>query len=149
MFRMSQFHNCLLVVALSMTITGCSSDNQNPDLVKAPHTVLDDPLPKGAYPQIVVLDDLQRQVVGSGLIVDKADESVSRTMRVRATLRSVSDREVPVQYRFVFMGADGASLSDDTVWQSLNFAPRTERTLTGSAPNFQAVDWRLEVRTYR
>ena len=126
----------------------CGCAQEQPDLIKAPKGPVDDPLPQGAYPQIVLLDGLARRIVGSSVRELPADSDNNKMMRVRVTLRSVVDRELPVQYRFVFLDEDGETV-DDPYWQSLTFAPRTERELVGTAPNYQAAKGKMEVRDFR
>ena len=66
-----------------------------------------------------------RRVHGRDGTLAAGEALVGRPLRLRVTLRSVTDGNLPVQYRFVFLGKDGDAVSDDPTWQSVTFAPRT------------------------
>ncbi|MEM1444455.1 MAG: DUF1425 domain-containing protein [Planctomycetota bacterium] len=110
----------------------------------APNTAAPDPLPASAYPQIVLHGGLEQEIVKERPVVTAAQPTVP--MSVRVPLRSVIDGHRVLQYRFVFFDASGGIVSDNPVYRTVSFPPRTRRFIEAQAISLEAVDWELEVR---
>ena len=131
----------LALVLSAALLAGC----KGPDLVMAPNTAAQDPLPAGAYPQIVLHDELQLALVKERPDIRPATDTMP--MKVRVPLRSVVDRTTNVQYRFVFYNAAGDQVNRNPTWRSLSFPPRTRRFVEANSIALDAVEWELEVRS--
>ena len=135
------FRSCLLAGLASVTaIFGC----KGPDNVMAPNTTADDPLPAGAYPEIVLLDGLERSLVKQG--VGQVPARAGAPMTVRATIRSIVDTTTPVEFRFLFYGANDEALTRNPVWRQRTIQPRTRVTLEANAMVEGAQRFELEIR---
>jgi len=133
-----------LFLSLALSVAGC----KGPDNIKAPGTAADDPLPAGAYPQIVLLGDLPQVLVKQN--VEFIRDPGSRLPPIaRATLRSVADKTTIVQYRFLFFGPDGESLTRNPVWRERAIQARTRVILEANAINLDATRFEMEVRRSR
>lgn len=110
----------------------------------APNTAAPDPLPAGAYPQVVLHDGLEQSLVKEQPQVRRATDSVP--MKVKVPLRSVIDSGTTVEYRFVFRDAMGDDTTTNPIRRTLTFPPRTRRFVEATAISLKAVQWELEVR---
>jgi Protein of unknown function (DUF1425) len=140
--QLNNTHKWLAAATLAglMSVVGC----KGPDLVMAPNTTADDPLPTGAYPEIVLLDGLEKRLVKQG--IDVQPTSSTTPMTVRALVRSVVDAQTSVQYRFLFFGPGGEPLTRNPVWREKVIQPRTRVTFEANAINMDAVSFELEIR---
>jgi hypothetical protein len=111
------------------------------DSTRAPRTPAEDRVAK--YPNIVLIDRLDRDLVASQPIVKPATDLTP--LSVVAPIRSISDEPLYLKYCFVFLDADGKALSDP-VWYEVTFLDRAQRNLSANAISLKAVDWRLEIR---
>jgi hypothetical protein len=111
------------------------------DTTRAPRTPSADRVTN--YPNIVLIDRLDRDLVASQPIVKPATNDTP--LSVVAPIRSISDKPLYLKYCFVFLDADGKALSDP-VWYEIAFLDRTQRNLSANAISLKAVDWRLEIR---
>jgi len=133
-----------LCLVVSVVVAGC----KGPDNVKAPGTAADDPLPAGAYPEIVLLGDLPTVLVKQN--VEFIRDPGGRLPPVaRATLRSVADKTIIIQYRFLFFGPNGEQLTRNPVWRERAIQARTRVTLEANAINLDATRFEMEVRYSR
>lgn len=112
----------------------------------SPGTPAVDRMPGTLYPQIVTLYGLDR----GNLIADapRVTPESDRPMSVTVPLRT-KRREIPVQYRILFLDARGVPIDDDPHWQYAFLQPRARTFLTANAPDIGAVDWICEVRPDR
>jgi hypothetical protein len=135
----------LLAVALfAATLVGC----KGPDLVMAPNTTADDPLPAGAYPEIVLLDGLETVLVKQD--VQTSIDPRTGMFTVQATLRSVSAQNTPYQYRLKFFDETGEQINrHNIVWKGGSIAARTRTTITERAINTKASRFEMEIRKPR
>jgi uncharacterized protein YcfL len=130
------------VVAVA-ALAGCAG----PDLVKAPNTAARDPLPIEAYPEIVLLDGLERALVKERPIVTPS--AINSPLRIRVPIRSVVDQNITIQYRTMFYGADREELSRDPAWKQRVVQARTQIFIDEMALTERAQSWRMEIRTAR
>ena len=128
------------IMLASMATLGCES----PDLVMAPNTASQDPLPAAAYPQIVLFDGLERALVKEKPTVQPADETTP--LRVSVPLRSVIDQGVTVEFKLVFRDAVGNDTNRNPVWRTITFPARGREFIRANAVSLDAVEWELQVR---
>lgn len=128
-----------LVVILMLGV-GCR------DTIQAPPTARTDPL-GGNYPHNVAIDGLHEVLVVEDAIVDESTST--RPMRVSVPVRSVSDRRVTVQYRFLFFDESGRELRYDSGWRRETIEPGLQRQFDATALQTAAADWRMEIRRAR
>jgi uncharacterized protein YcfL len=129
----------LAVCVLGLAFAGCSG----PDLVKAPAGPVDDPLAFDAYPEIVLLDGLDKALVKQKGETSRA--TASEPMTVRATLRSVRKDPIVAQYRFVFFDENGRQLTRNPVKHQVTFEPLTRRTIEANAIDMNAARYELQI----
>ncbi len=132
----SMFATALLFVAA--LVAGCTYSPGTPD---------PDPLAGGAYPQIVGLYGLDRHelLVDAPRIVNDAERPMSVTVPIRTKIR----KEIPCQYRFIFLNDRGMPIGQPAEWQYVLLQPRARTYLTGSAQDIGAADWICEIRPDR
>ena len=129
----------LLPVLFAVLMTGCTY---------APGTPDPDPLPGTAYPQVVGLYGLDR----GELLVDAprvAPEDEGRPMSVSVPIRTKIRKEIPAQYRFIFLNDRGLPIGEPAEWKYVLLQPRARTYLAGNAPDVGAVDWICEIRPDR
>ena len=147
---MQRFHHrfnaslsvCLLALLVLSLSTGCRyrPDGARPDRVS-----------EQSYPEVTVQDSLRTRIVMSAPTVrNDAGTPMSVTVPVRyIPLRRrviFGNADVPAQYRFIFLQADGTPLDPDPAWKYITLPPRTQVFLTGAAMDLGATDWRCELR---
>ncbi|MEM6257571.1 MAG: hypothetical protein AAF711_16285 [Planctomycetota bacterium] len=129
------------ILALALLMTGCSY---------APGSADVDPIPDATYPKVVTYGWLDNDFfVDAPIVVPEQD---GRPMRVSVEVRRLEpafNRELPSQYRFIFLNEYGEALDPDPVWQYRAIEPKVKTILTGAAPDTGAVDWRCEIRKDR
>ncbi len=125
---------------LAVIMTGC-------DTIQAPDAARQDPLPEGAYPRQVVLEGLNKGVVTGRPVVD--EPTADQPMRVSVPVRSVTDKELNVQYRFEFFDARNRPTRDQPGWRYVRIAGKSSVTAESAATDTNAVGWRLEIRPAR
>jgi hypothetical protein len=131
----------MLLVAGSTGLLGCGP---GPDNVMAPNTAAPDPLPEGAYPEIVLLNGLEHVVVKEKPTV--TGPTSEGPLNVRVPIRSVTDEWLRIEYRFMYSTADGEQLTTDPIWHQQQIAPRTRVFLQSNALSQRATKWQLEIR---
>ncbi|MGB0768702.1 MAG: DUF1425 domain-containing protein [Phycisphaeraceae bacterium] len=137
MRRLTTTLTALLAAAM---LTGCyTPGNASPD-----------PIPNANYPQVVTTGWLDNDFyVGPPIVVP---EDNGRPMKVTVEVRRLEpawNRELPCQYRFIFLDENGAALDPDPTWYYRSIEPKVKTILQGSAPDTGAVDWRCEIRKDR
>jgi len=135
----TRFLAAMLLASLAMG-SGCKSD----DGVAAPGTPARDPLPYALYPNVVVHDGLEKDLVAEEPIVEPAAQYTP--LSVRVPLRSVADETLRLKYRLVFYDERQKQLTMNPVWQPISFPPRTRRFVGGNAISEKATSWELELR---
>ena len=131
----------LLLITLALVLGGCA------DQIKAPPGPRRDPLPPGAYPQIVPLGGLAPWLYFDNPMVTPS--SADRPMQVTVPVRLVYDEPRDVQYGFQFFRADGRPLDTNKKWRWMHLEPRTQFFFEGNALETTAADWQLEIRPAR
>ncbi len=113
----------------------------------APGTPDPDPLAGTAYPQIVGLYGLDRGelLVDAPRVAAEDDRPMSVTVPIRTKIR----KEIPAQYRFIFLDDRGIPIGEPSAWRYALLQPRARTFLTGDAPDIGAVDWLCEIRPNR
>lgn len=129
----------IAVVGLAATV-GC----QGPDLVKAPNTAAPDPLSAQAYPDIVLVDGLERSLVKEQPYIQPPGGD--DTLLVRVPLRSIVDSPVRIRWQIVFSTDTGEQLTDNPVWHEEVILPRTRKFIEARALTRRATKWNLTVR---
>lgn len=110
----------------------------------APNTAAPDPLPAGAYPQIVLLDGLEQSLVKEQPQVRFATDRVP--MKAKVPLRSVVDHGTTIEYRFIFRDVNEDDTTTNPIRRTMTFPPRTRRFVEATAISLKAVSWELEIR---
>lgn len=130
--------NVAAVCALGLLgITGCQSGPRAPGAGQA------DPLSEAAYPQIAAVEGLSDHLAFGKPVVSRETD---RPMSVTVPVRSLSNQQISVQYRFEFMDAAGLPLEPAMGWRFLPLPGRVQHFVKGAAIDLGAVDWRLIVR---
>jgi len=130
----------VVMVVTWLSLSGCLRNRTMP-----PGEVLPDPISHRAYPQQVALEGLESYVVsGESTVQASQDQPLS----VEVPLRAVSNKELSVQYRFLFFDKDRRLLKPQMQWRYTTLT-RAQQFVRGSALDTRAVDWRLEVRPAR
>jgi len=109
-----------------------------------------DPIPDAKYPKVVTTGWLANDFYVDAPIVVPEDQG--RPMNVTVEVRRLEpafNRELPCQYRFIFLDHTGAALDADPTWHYRSIEPKVKTILQGSAPDIGAVDWRCEIRKDR
>jgi len=109
-----------------------------------------DPIPDAQYPRVVTYGWLDNDFyVDAPIVVPEQD---GRPMRVTVEVRRLEpawNRELPCQYRFIFLNENGEPLDPDPAWRYRAIEPKVKTIFQGSAPDTGAVDWRCEIRKDR
>ncbi|MBS0197715.1 MAG: DUF1425 domain-containing protein [Planctomycetes bacterium] len=134
----SRLLNTTLLLAISaIGPAGCTT------LQPPPPAGVPDPFPDS--PQIVVLDELDRYVFISNVVMQPGPP-MDVTVIARANTR---DTEPKVQYRFLFLDSHGRRLESQPDWRYLQMPARAAVEFRGNAMDSRAADWRLEIRPAR
>lgn len=132
----------LLVATLVVGSGAISACAPSPNVVAGPGRIADDPLPVGAYPQVVPLDDVERVVVATSAPV--VVKEGSGALSVRVPLRSVVSYSAVLRYRFVYFDDSGAEVDRD-VWRVITVPGQSAVDITGRTLRSQSSRWRLEI----
>ena len=143
---------------VSITICVAMASLTACDTTKAPAGARQDPLYSEAYPSVVLMEGLDRGLVAGEPIVTHA--TPERPMQVTVPIRSIDDRPLNVQYRFLFLDEAGRPMNDGPGgWRFVNIGPRVQifvkgnsmeaLSAVGSARGTNPADWRLELRPAR
>lgn len=109
-----------------------------------------DPVSNAQYPKIVTLGWLDNDFYFDAPVV--VDEAGGKPMSVSVGVRRLEpawNRELPCQYRFIFLDHNGQALDPDPTWNYRSIEPKVKTILQASAPDIEAVDWRCEIRKDR
>ncbi|MBX3363605.1 MAG: YcfL family protein [Phycisphaeraceae bacterium] len=134
------------VVMATILAAGCTlSAGCRRDI--APPGAYGDPYPDANYPNVVMLDGLQRFVVVSGSPkVEKPDGGV---MRVVVAIRNTAQQEINAQYKFQFLDSQGRPIGYEPTWRYIRLSSLAQHFVEANAVDSRAVQWRLEVRPAR
>lgn len=137
----------LLVPAICMTTAlltgGCKTDP-----IKAPGAGRADLLRFEDYPQIAATQNLHAWLVFSPASI--TPETSRSPMEVSVPFRSKYDKSaLELQYRFIFLDAQGRPLKNNPGFAFLHVEPRLQYFLEGNALDTGVADWRLEIRAAR
>lgn len=116
----------------------------------APGAADPDRVPDSRYPRIVTLGWLDNDFFFAPPKV--VEEHDGKPMMVSVDVRRKEpawNRELPCQYRFIFLDKNGIALDPNPTWQFRMMEPKTKVILQASAPDTGAVDWRCEIRKNR
>jgi uncharacterized protein YcfL len=137
-----------LIVAAAAAIgfsAGCDDGARN-----VPRGTERDKLHPGKYPQMVSMEGLD-DVVGAQyerVVEELPNAAEGKVLRVTVPVRCLTGKDIRVQYRFIFMDAQGRPVERNEVgWKYQVLPPRVERFLEGNALDTNAVAWRLEIRS--
>lgn len=114
----------------------------------APNPGLGDPYPAPYNdPQVAVLSpDLQPWLgFDSATVV----EDGRRPLQVQVPVRNLTDNQYLIQYRFIFLDANGMEIQPVMGWTRQPLEPKQRVRLNAGALGLDAVDYRLEVRWAR
>lgn len=115
------------------------------DTTKAPAAGRGDPVTRDQYPRNNPQGGLANWLYFDAPIVEREP-----VMRVSTPVRSTSDDyELRVQYRYIWLDADGRPQNSNPDWRYTVLPRRTQTFLDGNALDRGAKDWRLEVRPAR
>lgn len=106
-----------------------------------------DPLPQGQHPHIILHDDVHGSVSHGQPIITPSDGETP--MRVTVPIRLLDNRQYAMQYRFIFFDERGERVNPDMSWRYITLPPRAQTEVSAAALNREAVDWRLEMRLAR
>jgi len=112
---------------------------------KAPIGAMPDQVARSQWPQVEVEPALAGWIAVERPIVEQGP-----VMKVSTPVRLLSDggEYARVQYRYVFYGANGAPLRDQTGWKYARLEPRRPTFFSGNSTD-AASDWRLEIQSNR
>lgn len=130
----------VLALALGLVLAAAACQST------APPAADPDPVSEAAYPPVVAQGDLHDKLVYAKATVER---TASGAMRVNVPVRSLLQKDVRAQYRFVFLDDRGQPVRPEMDWQYKQLPSRTQVFLEGVAMQPDAVDWRLEVRPAR
>jgi len=136
-----KFRSIILAAACS-ALTFVSIGCQGPDLMKAPQTASNDPI-AGAYPEIVMLDGMERSLVKGAPNVKRPPDS--STLSIIVPIRSITDGPVRFKWQVVFFDSDGHQLTDNPVWHEEILQPTAMRNIEARAMSDKAVKWNLTI----
>ncbi len=141
---MTRPHTLLTALAVgSCLLAGCQAG-------KPPAAAKPDPVAPVGYPQIATEGNLGDFLYYAKPIVRMQDGSGGNSggelMKVTVPLRLADDKPVNAQYRFSFLGADGAPVDNEMDWRFMVLPPRLQVFMEATATEPGARDWRLEVR---
>lgn len=122
---------------IPLLLTGCQVVD------KPPHAVKADNVSEAQYPQIATEGNLGNHLSYAKPIVRTHDQA---PMSVTVPIRLRNDKPVNAQYRFTFLAMDGTPVGPPMDWRFMVLPPRLQVFMEGSAANYDASDWRLEIR---
>jgi len=137
---MRRLHMFMLAL-FAAVVCGCQAD-------RSPSAGMGDPYPAPMHdPQISVLSPELRPWLGfqPAVVVNDGE----RPMSVEVPVRNLSNRQYLIDYRILFYDADGSELSPVMGWESAVLEPKQVVRLKRRALDFDAVNYRLEVRWAR
>ena len=126
------------LLAVAFVFTGCNEAVNEP-----PYAVKPDGVSAAQYPQIATEGNLGNHLSYAKPII--RDDGPT-PIRVTVPIRLRDNNEVNAQYRFTFLGADGAPVDPPMDWRFMVLPPRLQVFMEGSALSNEAVGWRLEIR---
>ena len=129
-----------LIATVMFGPIGCAGSNP----IMTPGTPAADPIPMGLYPNIVVHQNLEKLLVAEPPIIKAATQLTP--LAIRVLIRSVSDKSLLLQYRFVFYAPNHEQTSTNPVWRDVQIPPRTRRFIFANAISMESTDWDLEIR---
>jgi uncharacterized protein YcfL len=129
-----------IVTSLAGGIVGCDHD-------KRPYAARRDPMNRADYPQIVIDENIEKFLLAGDPNVRGGD--ADRPLSVTVPMRSNSEHEFAVQYRFEFFDRDGRPVRSQPDWHWVRVPPRQEKVFEGAALDTNAADWRLVIRSSR
>lgn len=138
--------SCALIAAAALALARC----QQPDT--SPGTGKGDTFPAPMNdPQISVLDPQLRQWVAfqPANIQREGDAASGRILNVQVPVRNLTERQYLIEYRYLWMDAQGKQLEPTMGWTFANLDPKQVARLEGAASLVDARDYRLEVRWSR
>lgn len=121
-----------------LLLTGCNEVVNEP-----PYAVKPDGVSAAQYPQIATEGNLGNHLSYAKPIV--RDDGPT-PIKVTVPIRLRDNKAVNAQYRFTFLGGDGAPVDPPMDWRFMVLPPRLQVFMEGSALSNEAVDWRLEIR---
>lgn len=132
----------LVAAAVFAGAAGCRHDRVAPPMGR-PDTVTDE-----TYPNVVIEQPLQRFVAVPYGDIRVQGATASAPMQVAVPLRSTGDRQMAVQYRFLWFNESGMQIGDSG-WKFAAMEPGTQIRAQANALTTEAAAWRLEVRSGR
>lgn len=112
------------VLCLSLLLVACSSTP----------TISEMSVRIGDTGDVKILD--MRSIVRNGLL------------NAQATISNHSDSSL-LSYRFKWLGKNGMRVFDDEAWKPITIAKGQSTDLIGIAPTPDAIDFKLELNTYK
>jgi hypothetical protein len=107
-----------------------------------------DLVPASQYPNIVATENLDLELRFGPAVVQPAQPGIP--MRVTQPVRNISDHDLNVQYRFIFMDQYKRPLVADPGWKYVTLAGEgVGTTMDSNSLSDTAADWRLEIRPAR
>lgn len=105
-----------------------------------------DPYHDDQYPQVAAIEGMDQYVVYGTPTVVRVE---GRPISISVPMRSRSDSDLNVQYRFEFFDQNKQVVRPEMEWRYIQIPPRMQVFLQGDALDTKAVDWRLTVRPTR
>jgi uncharacterized protein YcfL len=97
------------------------------------------------YPHVAISDNLAPAIIADTATVSGGGTS-DVPLKVVVPVRSTSDSDLNVDYRFEFLDASGRPLETEQFWRPIALRSRIQVFLSDSALSSRAVDWRLQIR---
>jgi len=144
--RRSPVFNTALA-CLSICAAGCSLHERAAYAPPPPAQPEPDPLPREAYPNVVIHPSLEGLILQGEPRVSIGEHS--GTLNVNVPIRAVVDRRVPLQYRVIFLSPDGREENPDARWRMVVLEGRAQRIIEAGSLRSDTSDWRMEIRPLR
>ena len=131
-------HLCTAAVLFTLALSGCKTDI-------APSVGLGDPYPPPVNdPQISVLSpELQKWLAFHPARMELDGD---KPLQVEVPVRNLTDRNYPIDYRFIFFDKHDMELRPTMSWRFQNLSPKQVVRLRAGALSTEAVNYRLEVK---
>jgi hypothetical protein len=129
-----------LLVLIVGSLIGCDKD-------KRPYAARQDPMNRANYPQIVIDENIEKFLLAGEPNVQGG--TPDRPLSIMVPMRSNSEHEFAVQYRFEFFDREGRPKRNQGDWHWVRMPPRQEKFFEGHALDTDVEDWRLVIRSSR
>lgn len=125
----------LLLTLITTTVLGCQS-------VPPPVNARNDPY----IPEQVNLTETALRVRTAFTQPTITRHPRTELLHVQVPVRATTDQQLYVEYRTVWLDANGQAINPNPAWQAATLAPNVWTNLTAQAFTQRAADFRMDVR---